>query len=566
MSSQIKASSIFRAFSFFKPYRWILFLSALAGVIRFAVPLMVPWGIKIIMDEVLMKPGPEARILLIRMLGAVSAGYVIWIGASYARLYLTGYAGNKMIVDLRRSLYRHLQRMPLDFFEKIKIGGVVSRMTHDLSAVQQILNQGVTAAVIDLISVLVITGIMFSIHGKLALISSAAVPLYVWLSHSFIRKIRGSSRGVQEQMEKLSGGLVETFSGITLVRSFCREAAEEEKFSARSRSHMEAVLRNAHFQALGLSLTGFLSGMIPVGILGYGAFQVLGGSLTAGELVAFYVYVGLLYMPVTRLAEMNVMIGGGLAALDRVFEVLDQDEEAQEENYASEMKTGRSDICFQKVSFSYPGGTEVFDSLELTIREGECVAVTGESGAGKSTLVKLLLRFCEASDGTLFVGGQDVRDLKLSSLRAHIAWVPQEPILLSGSILENILYGREGATAQEAIQAARAAHAHDFILTLPHQYETQVGEKGTLLSAGEKQRIAIARAFLKNAPILILDEPSSALDENSESLIRKSFKELRKGKTVLMISHRHAMAEDADRMVRLEKGRALEKNTPFVKR
>lgn len=559
MKAQKKSSPLLRAFFYLKPHGLLLSAAALAGIFRFAVPLAVPWGVKMIADEVLTKPaGPQSWHLLAVILGSLFCAYLVWTAASYARLYFSGLAGNRMVFDLRADLYKHLQKMPPDFFEKEKIGGVVSRLMNDISAVQQILNQGITAIVMDFLSLFAAAGIMFYMHWKLALVSVAAVPLYAWLSHFFIQKIRASSRRAQEQTEKLSGNLFETFSAVPLTQSFCRESAEEKKFLKHGRAHLEAAVYNVKLQAAGLTLTGFLSGIIPLIIVGYGASLVLSGTLSPGEWVAFYAYVGLLYLPITRLTEMNMMIGGGLAALDRIFEILDTEPRIQDTPSSFAPASFRSEICFQNVSFSYPDGSRVFKEMNFTVRPEECVALTGVSGSGKSTLVKLLLRFCDPLEGTVWVGGHDARGLKLDFLRSQIAWVPQEPVLFSGSVLDNILYGRPGASAREVVQAAQAANAHDFISALPRRYETQVGEKGTLLSAGEKQRIALARAFLKNAPILVLDEPSSALDENSESLILESFKEIRKGKTVLMISHRPSMLEDAGRALCLKNGAVLE--------
>lgn len=547
-----------RLWPYLRPYSpWVL-LACLAGAFRFGIPLAVPWAVKILVDEVLTEAGPGQYAGLYRILGALAAAYVVWILASYVRLYFTGMAGSRMVFGLRHALFSRVQEMTPDFFAKRKTGAVVSRLMNDMLAVQQLLTNGVTSAFMDLVSVFLVAGLMAGMHWKLALAAFAAVPLYLVAGRIFMEQVRFSSRQVQDHTEKLSGALHEKISALPVVQSFTNEAFEEKSFLGLCREQLGAVLRNVRLQSLSLSIMGFLAAMTPLVVIGYGACLVIQKELTAGELVAFYAYAGFLYMPLNRLMELNVAVGSAAASMDRIFEVMDTEPAVKDSPFAVQLKETRGLISFEDVSFAYGNGHPVFEHFSLEISPRECAAFCGPSGAGKSTLIKLLLRFYEPQAGIIRLDGTDIRSFTLASLREKIAWVPQEPVLFSGTILENILYGRPGAAAGEAVEAARAANAHDFIMRLPAQYETQAGEKGLALSAGEKQRIAIARAFLKKAPILALDEPSSALDEASERLISASLQGLKQGKTSLIISHRLSMMEHAGRVLELRSGKVSE--------
>ncbi len=546
--------ALLRFLSYVKPYRNLILLASFAGVVKYLIPLFVPWGVKVIVDEVLTKAEDAAGWAQVHGLFTVLlAAYLVWAVANFSRLYFSGLAGNRILFDLRHQLFRQLQKMPLDFFEKRRVGSVISRMMGDIQAAQQLVNQ-VPAVLMDLSSTLVIAALLFYIHWRLALVSLAVLPFYAALSQYFSKKIRRGSREVQQHTENLSGNLHEKFGGISVTQSFAREKEEEIKFLGEASAHLKAVLTNVRGQALGLSLTGFLASAAPLLVLWYGALQVMGGTLTVGGLVAFYAYAGLLYMPVTRLTELNVILASGLAAIDRIFEVFAVDPEIQERSNAVSIERSQGKVTFKNVNFAYPSGQTILKDLNFELNPGEIALLTGPSGSGKSTLAKLLLRFYDVSEGKILLDGLDLRDFTLSSLRRQIAFVSQEPVLFSGTILENILYGKPEAAPEAVVSAAREAQAHEFIARLPGQYETAVGERGFLLSVGEKQRIAIARAFLKAAPLLILDEPTSALDETSSIVIWESLKNLMKGRTTLLLTHHPPILEAVDRVFRLSEG------------
>lgn len=550
--------------SYVRPHRGLVLVAAAAGIVRYLIPLAVPWGIKILVDDVLARPGsPDGFFRLHWVIGSLLVAYLVWLAASYFRLYCSGLAGHRIIFDLRHRLFVHLQKMSLNFFERQQIGSIVSRMTDDIGKAQDVVGYGIIAALMDVTSVLAVTVILFRMHGQLALVSLALFPVYMWISRWFMRKMRESNRRIQENTAQLSGHLYEKFSGVSLVQSFSREWHEETVFLGHSKSYFDSLLDNVKLQAAGLSVTGFLVAVTPLVVIWYGGFHVLSGSLTLGELIAFYAYVGLLYTPVARLMDLSVVVSGAMAAVDRIFEVFDQHPEVSEKPTAVRMERAKGRLTFDGVSFAYENGRRnILREVNFDIGGGERVALIGSSGSGKSTILKLLLRFYDVTRGAVLVDGVDIRNLTLASLREQIALVTQEPILFSGTILENIQYGKMGASAEDAIRAAQAIHAHEFIMALPGQYGTRVGERGVMLSVGEKQRIAIARAFLKNAPILLLDEPTSALDDASASFIRRSLEDLRRGRTVLEVTHRMAAAEGADRVLRLDGGKIVDAFSP----
>lgn len=515
-------------------------------------------------DEILAQGPAGARLLRLQeLLTLLFGASLLWALASFLRLYFAGLAGSYMIRDLRHDLFGHIQKMSLDFFEKRKAGSIVSWMMNDVAAAQQFVGLGMTATLMDLSSCLVIALILFRLHWKLALLSFAVLPLYAALSKHFGKSIRQISREAQQKAETLAGNLQEKISGINVVQAFSSEAKEEGAFRQDVSSHFRSLLRNVKQQSLALSLTGFLALVAPLFVLGYGALCVIRETLTVGELIAFYGYIGLFYAPVARLTELHVVLANSLAAMDRLFEVFDTAPTVQEKKKALRLEEARGQVSFVNVSFSYPSGKRVLQELNFEIPPGQSVALLGPSGSGKSTVAKLMCRFYDVSQGAILMDGIDIRDLTLSSLRHQVAVVEQEPRLFSGTILENIRYGREEARLEEVIEAAQSAYAHEFILRRPRQYETQVGEHGALLSIGEKQRIAIARALLRDPSILILDEFTSGLDVNSASIIQASLRERRKGKTTLWIAHElSGRAAALDRTLWLAEGKCLE--TPYL--
>jgi subfamily B ATP-binding cassette protein MsbA len=536
-------------------------LAAVFGIIRYLIPLALPWSVKVLVDDVLGGGASRTQphIQLDVLMAGLVALYLVFGVVSYWRSYLAGLAGHRLIFDLQGDLYQHVQRMSLSFFDRQRIGAVVARMTSDIASAQNFVGAAFVNTAMDLASIVAILVVLAVAHWKLALVAVVVLPCYAVISHRLTRLIKRQSRRIHDQLEEISGELHEQMGAIATIQSFTQEEAEAREFERHSRRYLHSVLESVRLQSVALGVTGFLTALGPVLVLWFGAHEVLAGRLTVGTLMAFYGYLGLLYQPVQRLAELNLVVSNSRAAMDRIFEVFDTYPEVRERPAATQLGRARGELAFEAVSFRYDGESPVLHGVDLRIPAGTTVALVGPSGAGKSTLVKLLPRFYDVTTGRVTIDGADIRDFTLKSLRRNIGIVAQEPLLLSGSIAENLRYGRPDATDAEVRDAARLAFATEFIERFPDGYETEIGERGLRLSGGEKQRLAIARAFLKDAPVLILDEPTSALDPESEALIKQALTELLRGRTALIIAHRLSTIEHAGEVVVLDRGRVVER-------
>lgn len=553
-----RRSSLRRFLGYVTPYRGTIALAASFGLIRYLIPLVLPWTLKVLVDDFLVPGSPRPRTQLHLLMAGLIALYVVFGVVSYWRSYLAGVAGHRLIFDLRQQLYQHVQRMSLSFFDRQKIGAVVSRMVTDIASAQNFVGAAFVNTAMDLVSVVVIVVVLFFAHWKLALVSLAVLPAYAWVSFMLTRRIRVQSREIHDQLQAISGDLHEQFAAISTIQAFTQEESEARDFRKQSERFLRTVLSNVRLQSVALGATGFLTAIGPILVLWVGATEVLAGRLTVGTLMAFYAYLGMLYQPIQRLTELNLILTNSLAAMDRIFEVFDTYPEVRERPGAPVLGRASGGVAFQDVAFRYDSGPPVLEHFSLDIPAGATVALVGPSGAGKSTVVKLLARFYDVTEGRLLIGGVDVRDVTLKSLRQNIAIVAQDPILLSGTVAENLRYGKPEATDDDLRRAAQMAFADEFIPRLPKGYETEIGERGIRLSGGQRQRLAIARAFLRDAPILILDEPTSALDAESEALIKDALEKLLQDRTALIIAHRLSTVEHADLVVVIDRGRIVE--------
>ena len=561
MTAPFRRTSLERFFAYVIPYRKLVVLAVMFGVIRYLIPLALPWTLKVLVDDFLSPRSthPRPRLELHLLMVCLIVLYVVYGLVSYWRSYLAGVAGHRLIFDLRRDLYQHIQRMSLSFFDRQRIGEVVARMTSDIASAQNFVGAAFVNTAMDLASIVAIIGVLWVAQWKLALVAFLVLPCYAVISRRLTRQIKRQSRAIHDQLEEISGELHEQMGAIATIQSFTREEAEARAFDRQSHRYLRSVLESVRLQSISLGVTGFLTALGPILVLWFGAELVLDGHLTIGTLMAFYGYLGLLYQPVQRLAELSLVLSNSRAAMDRIFEVFDTYPDVREQPEAVPLPRVRGEIGFESVSFHYGSHAPVLDRITLRLTHGTTAALVGPSGAGKSTLVKLLPRFYDATRGRVLLDGVDVRDTTLKSLRQNIAVVAQEPLLVSGSIAENLRYGRPDASDADIEQAARLAFAHEFIERLPSGYDTDIGERGLRLSGGQKQRLAIARAFLKDAPVLILDEPTSALDPESETLIKQALIELRRGRTALIIAHRLSTIEHVDEVLVLDRGRVVDR-------
>jgi len=550
--------SLRRFLAYVRPYRGLIALAVACGVIRYLIPLVLPWTLKVLVDDFLQPSSQRPHVHLHLLMASLCGLYALYAIVSYFRSYLAGLAGHRIIFDLRHQLYLHVQRMSLSFFDRQKIGAVVARMTIDIASAQNFVGSALVNTAMDFSCVAVIIGVLCAVHWNLALVALSVLPCYAAISYVLTKRIRKASRDIHHQLQEISGDLHEQFAAISTIQAFTQEEAEAREFKEQSERYLNTVLSNVKLQSIALGATGFLTALGPILVLWFGVMEVWTGRLSVGTLMAFYAYLGMLYQPIQRLTELNLILTNSLAAMDRIFEVFDTYPEVQERPGAKTLTRVQGDIAFEDVTFHYDGREPVLEHFSLEILAGTTVALVGPSGAGKSTLVKLLPRFYDGTEGRITIDGINILDVTLKSLRQQIAIVPQDPILFSGTITENLRYGKPDATDEELRQAARAAFAEAFIEQMPLGYDTEVGERGVKLSGGQKQRLAIARAFLKDAPIVILDEPTSALDAESEELIKQALQRLLKGRTALIIAHRLSTIEHANRVVVIDDGRILE--------
>ncbi len=583
--------AMLRFLAYLKPSAPYFVVASLCGVTIYLVPNLIPTSIGYTIDHILphgnsagpahhsapatqnilyrgidaylarfggMNASPEH--LLNFLLGSLLVLLPFWGVLVFFRAFLAGAGGQQVIYQLRNDLYDHIQTLPLSFFQKHRSGSIVSRMTSDIAQAQNFIGNACTNLWMDSLSILLLGAFLLSLDHRLALMAFAILPFWVLSVRWFGQRIRRSSLAVQEGLSELSGQVQEKVSGVTVVKAFAREKREMIDFLKIHRALLYRQTDAVRSSALNMAASNLLTTVAPLAVIFFGAHEVLAGRLSIGTLIMFWVMLGTFYGPLQRITDLAAVIANSSAAIERIFQIFDEKPDIVDAPNAIELSNpARGRVSLQNVGFGYnPEDRPILSDVTLSIEPGEVVAFVGPSGAGKSTLVQLLPRFYDVSSGSILVDGHDVRDIKLRSLRNQIGMVLQDNILFTGTIRDNILYGRPSATEREVIAAAKAANAHEFIMALPGGYETQIGERGAKLSGGQKQRIAITRAFLKDPPILILDEATSALDSESERQIQGALNKLMIGRTTLIIAHRLSTILHADKIVVMDKGRIVQ--------
>jgi ATP-binding cassette, subfamily B, putative efflux pump len=550
-------------------YAWrywpLILLSIVLGVIKFAIPLAVPHVFGKILDQVILLDDAVAMNqrmpTLLWALGGLSVALVLRIPVGYLRGYCAQLAGNRTIFDIRNQLYAHIQRLSLNYHAHQRSGAMTSRLINDVNTAQGILDRGVMSVWVDLIFLLIVVVLLLVKDLHLALVSLAVLPVY-GLCFTLIRgRLRKTAREAQRQMSKLSGEANEKISGLAVVIAFVREKAEQRLFLESHQKYFGKVMKRVHYEVLMHSFSEFLTLLGPMVVVTYGAYRCIQGHLTPGELVAFHGFLAQLYLPTRRLSDASAALQVQLAAMDRVFALMDVEPEIQDAPDAVPLAPGPASIAYNHVDFAYHEDQPVLKDISFSAEAGQAVAFVGRSGAGKTTLVHLAPRFYDIAAGNIQVRGQDIQNVTLQSLRGHIGIVAQDVILFSGSIRDNILYGREGASEEEMLEAARMAHVDEFVEAFPKGYDTIIGERGITLSGGQKQRLSIARAFLRDPEILILDEATSNLDSHSENIIQEALAQLMQGRTTLVIAHRLSTITHCDQVLVMEAGRIIQRGT-----
>jgi len=511
--------------------------------------------VKPILDDIFMKQN-ERMLLLMPMVVLVI--YAFRGLAMFGQEFLMHYVGENIIKQLREDLYNKISDLPLSFFQREKTGVLMSRITNDVNIIKNMVSTAVTGALRDTFTIIGLVFVIFYRDWQLALLAMVVLPVAFFPIYEFGRRIRRFSTRSQESMADLNAFLHETFVGNKIVKAFGMEPREKSRFFDKNRRYYRYEIKTFRVKALSSPVMEILGGVGMALVIWYGGYGVIHGESTPGTFFSFMAAVMMMYAPVKKLSKLNNAIQRGMAAADRVFDILETESDIQEPINPRSMPNPPHTVSFDHVGFEYGPDNPVLRDINLKIHPGERVGIVGTSGGGKTTLVNLLPRFYDPTAGAVRIGGIDIREFSVAELRSRIAIVTQEPILFNDTVRANIAYGTESASQDQILEAARAAYLYDFIHELPEGMETVIGELGGRLSGGQKQRMCIARALLKDAPILILDEATSALDAEAEELVQKALENLMQGRTSFVIAHRLSTIVDADRIIVLSGGRVVE--------
>lgn len=532
---------------------WAMLCMIIVGVTTSAIAFLI----KPALDDIFMNRDTQS----LKWIPIVVVFIYLFKGAAtYGQTVLMNRIGQRVVTDLRNSLYNHIQVQPLSFFSKNPTGTLMSRITNDVNLIQSAVSEAVTSILKDSVTLVGLLFVVFYRDWKLALIAMVVFPVTIYPISEFGRKMRKVSASTQVTLGSLTALLQETISGNRIVKAFGMEEHEGKRFAAENERLFRLTMRSVSIKALSSPLMEFLGGLGIAIIVFYGGYQVINQTSTPGTFFSFMAALLMLYEPIKRLTGVNNTIQQGLAGAERVFSVIDTVPEIRDREEAIELPPISSEIRIDSATFSYEN-EPVLKDVDLVIKAGEMVAFVGMSGGGKSTLVNLIPRFYDVDSGSIRIDGHDIRDVTLASLRSQIGIVTQQTILFNDTIRNNIAYGDIRKGDEDIVNAAKAANAHDFITRLPQGYDTLIGEQGLKLSGGERQRISIARALLKDAPILILDEATSSLDTEAEMEVQEALDKLMRNRTTLVIAHRLSTIRNADRIMVMVDGRIVEEGT-----
>lgn len=556
------------------PHLPALSLAFVAVIGESLTDLLEPWPLKIVFDYVFgSKHMPDWLASAVSFIGtdkfsilnfAVLAVIVIALfGAlsSYFEKYLTTSVGQWVMHDLRRVLYSHIQKLSLSYHDQKRTGDLISRVTSDIDAVQSLISNVLLGMLVNVLTLVGMILVMFYLNWQFTLIALLVAPGLFWVVYHYTRRIKAASRAVRRKEGEVVSVLEEVLSSIRVVKAFAREDYEQERFEKESRESVERALEARSVKAKLGPLVEIIVACGTCLVLWYGARLVMTGGLTSGDLLVFLLYLGKMYKPMRELSKMTDTISKADVGWERIREVLENEMQVRDLPGAKPAPRLKGEIEFGHVSFSYDGNARVLNDLSLKIEPGQVAALVGPTGAGKTTIVSLLPRFYDPTSGTIRVDGRDTRQFTIKSLREQISFVLQEALLFRATVAQNIAYGKPEATEEEIVRAAQLANADEFIDRMPEGYDTMIGERGATLSGGQRQRITIARAIIRNSPILVLDEPSAGLDAASEKLVFDALSNLMEGKTSIVIAHRLATVMRADVIFVIDNGRVVEQGT-----
>ena len=535
--------------SYYKPYKSMFFMDMFCALVLSAIDLIFPKLVQYLMDEVYsVRPPNMLQIIFLTGAGLL----VLYIIRYFCQHYITSWGhimGARMESDMRSDLFNHLQKLSFSFYDDANTGKLMSRMTNDLFDISELAHHGPEDIFISIIKIVGAVLIMLTMNVPLTLILLALMILIVVFTAHYNLKMRSVFAKNREKIALVNAQTQDSLAGIRVVKSFSNEKIERKKFEYGNMQFLETKENSYSIMGQFFSGNQFLQGILYLSVLVLGGVFLSQNKISTSDLIAYVLFINVFLNPIDRLVNFTEALQRGMTGFDRFLEIINTKPEIDDAEGAVDLENVEGRIDFNDVAFSYNDKTEVLKNINITINKGETVALVGPSGSGKTTFCNLIPRFYEVNEGSITIDGKDIRSLTLSSLRRNIGVVQQDVYLFTGTIRDNIIYGKPDATREEIIRAAKLANAHDFIMELENGYDTFVGERGVKLSGGQKQRISIARAFLKNPPILILDEATSSLDNESERLVQESLKLLTEGRTTLIIAHRLSTIRNADKII-----------------
>ena len=540
--------------SLIKDSRVRLFVSAVCSAMVAAMTAATAYLVKPAVEKIFEQKDSQMLVLIPVVIVAVFAIKGI---AAYGSGYLLSYVGQDIIRRMRNRLYNHIQDLPLAFFQREKTGDLMSRITNDVAIISSMFSSAVTGSIRDGFTIIGLMAVTFVQIPELAVFTFIIFPIAGYPLFYFGRKIRRVRRGVQEAWADLNAFLHETLTGAKIIKAFSMEDHERKRFEQKSRRIFRLEMKENKVKEMSSPLMEILGGLGIGFILWYGGRHVIAGTYSFGTFMSFLTAVGLMYQPLKKISRLNNAVQRGMAAIERIYDILERTSDVIETDSPISIRNGAHRISFADVSFKYDRDL-VLKNINLEAEIGEIIALVGMSGGGKTSLVNLIPRFYDPSPGAVLIDGVDIRQISIATLRSQIAIVTQEPILFNDTVRNNIAYGRADASEQQIVAAAKSAYAYEFIRAFPEEFDTSIGELGGRLSGGQKQRICIARALIKDAPILILDEATSSLDSEAEVLVQKALGNLMKGRTTFVIAHRLSTIGNADRIIVLADGRIVE--------
>jgi ABC-type multidrug transport system fused ATPase/permease subunit len=562
-----------------RPYRGWLAIVFVAMLVEIAMSLAAPWPLKLVIDDALGNhhlphwlawaheyAGFGKHTLGVALFAGVATLAIAVIGAiaSYIDNYFTTSAGQWVANDLRLRIYEHLHRLSLRYYDHAKTGALVSTITTDVATIQDFASSSTLEIVIDLLTIVFMVGLMFWLDWDFTLIAVVFIPVLLLFVFNLKKAVKEATRAVRRRQSDVLSIVQRGLGSMRVTKAFGRQDLEVAHLEAASHATVAAALRARSIKSLMSPMVSIVVAICTAVVLWKGTSLIIAGTMTAGALTVYLAYLKKFFKPVKDLASMTSTIAQTTVALERIQAILSADEVISERPGAIDPGRVRGAISFDRVSFGYDQNSPVLQEVSFDIEPGQVVGIVGPTGSGKSTLLSLLPRFYDPALGRVLIDGIDITHYKLAALRSQIGFVLQDTMLLHGTIRENIAYGRPEATEEEIVEAARIANAEEFISRMPHGYDSMVGERGETLSGGQRQRIAIARAVIRNSPILILDEPTAALDTESEHLVIEALRRLMKGRTVIMIAHRLSTLVDADKIIVLKDGIVAEEGTHEV--